>query len=86
MLNNVPRLLSVNQKLPIFGKHAYPVDSSAVALIIKFYVGFQYVMTFLAGFVLFSSNILKNRQVFLFPLKQPDRHVGKIFHIFLKSV
>ena len=55
--------------------HAYPDESGVVALMIRFYDEFQYVVTFLANFVPFSSNLLKNLQVFLFTLKQPDRHI-----------
>ena len=62
----------------VMHRHAYPDDSGVAALMTRFYVGFQYVVTFLAGFVLFSSNLLKNLQVFLFHLKQPDRHVKEI--------
>ena len=69
---------STNISAVEISSHAYPDDSSAAALMIQFYVGFQYVVTFLAGFVLFSSNLLKNQQVFPFPLKQPDRHVSSI--------
>ena len=32
------------------------------------------ILFFLPGSLPFSSNLLKNLQVFLFPLKQPDRH------------
>jgi hypothetical protein len=57
-------------------KHAYPDDSGAAALMIQIlcWISICYVVTFLTGFVLFSSNLLKNQQVFPFPLKQPDRH------------
>jgi hypothetical protein len=59
----------------LYPSYAYPDDSGAAALMIRFYDGFQNVVTFLAGFVPFSSNLLKNLQVFLFPLKHPDRHI-----------
>ena len=40
-------------------------NTGATALMIRFYDGIQYVVIFLAGFVPFSSNLLKNLQVFL---------------------
>jgi hypothetical protein len=63
----------------LFMGYAYPDDSGATALTVRFYDGFQYFVTLLAGFVPFSSNLLKNRQVFLFPLKHPDRQVMGIY-------
>ena len=54
--------------------YAYPDDSGEAALVVRFYDGFQYVLTFMAGFVPFSSNLLKNKRIFLFLLKQTDRH------------
>ncbi len=70
--------LGLGQRI-VIATYAYPDDSGAAALMIRFYDGFQYVVTFLAGFVPFSSNLLKNLQVFLFPLKHPDRHIAT-FH------
>ena len=50
-----------NQKLGMkFRLHAYPHETGAEAVKILFYDGFQYVAIFLTGFVLFSSNLLKN--------------------------
>ena len=43
-----------------YKNHAYPHETGAEALKILFYDGFQYVAIFLTGFVLFSSNLLKN--------------------------
>jgi hypothetical protein len=68
-----------------FLNHAYPVGTGGAALIIRFYDGFQYVVTFLACFGLFSSNLLKNQQVFLIPLQQPDRHILNIQVVFVSK-
>jgi hypothetical protein len=58
--------------------HAYPDEPGATALMIRFHNGFQYVVTFTAAFAPFLSNLLKNLQIFLFSLKQPDRHNTRI--------
>jgi len=63
----------------IFNYHAYPHKTGAEAVKIRFYDGFQFVVTFLAGFVPFSSNLLKNLQIFLFFLKQTDRHITQYY-------
>ena len=49
----------------VFICYAYPHESGEAALTIRFCDGFQYVVAFLSGFVPFSSNLLKNLQVFL---------------------
>jgi hypothetical protein len=61
--------------------HAYPHETGSEAEKIRLYDGFQYVVTSLTGFVPFSSNLLKNQKIFLFLLKQPDRHRFFLFKI-----
>jgi len=44
----------------VLKKYAYPDDSGVAGLTICFYFELQYVVTFLAGFLPFSSNLPKN--------------------------